>query len=60
MATDNSKASQCVKILSYLEEKPVINAKIARALFKCEREYVRNRYKQRVPIMRYFLEETTT
>lgn len=25
-----------------------------------EREYVRNRYKHRVPIMRYFLEETTT
>ena len=35
--TDNTKSSQCIKILNYLEENSVINAKIARDLFRCER-----------------------
>lgn len=35
--TDNSKASQCAKILQYLETHPFINTKIARSLFRCER-----------------------
>jgi hypothetical protein len=35
--TDNDKRSQCVKILEYLREGHVINTKIARRKFKCER-----------------------
>jgi hypothetical protein len=37
MATDMSKASQCNKILEYLRTHAVINTKIARELFRCER-----------------------
>lgn len=37
MATDNSKGSQCDKILAYMREHRFINTKIARALFRCER-----------------------
>ena len=37
MATDMSKGTQCARILEYLKEHPVINTKLARALFRCER-----------------------
>ena len=35
--TDNDKRSQCIKILEYLRAGHVINTKIARRMFKCER-----------------------
>jgi hypothetical protein len=35
--TDNDKRSQCIKILEYLREGRIINPKIARILFNCER-----------------------
>lgn len=35
--TDNTKASQCIKIHEYLKTGAVITAKDARQLFRCER-----------------------
>lgn len=35
--TDTSKRSQCDNILIYMRTHPVINTKIARSLFHCER-----------------------
>ncbi len=37
IGTDMTKQSQCDKILRYLETGAVINTKIARSLFHCER-----------------------